>query len=133
MNLAHVAKPFDHMMQMLNNVHAYSFSVSPDKLASLQAHRIPPIRRQQVPRLARGIRQTPLHRLKVAALFPQTDKSGQSLRFCALDPKANVDGAMQLVQLASNPWGFAGKVDFVAENLARRLVGAECVHDRTDG
>lgn len=120
-------------MQRSINVHARSLSVLGTNLAPLRGHGVPPTRSQQLPRFAGGIRQAPLERLKVATLLPLTDKPGQSLGFGAFDPEANVDGAVQLVQLASNPRGLAGKVDFVAEQLAGCVVGAQGVQDGADG
>lgn len=77
--------------------------------------------------------ETPLQCLKIASLLPpQTDKLSLRLRPGAFDPEPNVNDAVQLVQLATDPRHLARKVDLITQDLARRLVRPQRVQDRVD-
>lgn len=63
---------------------------------------------------------------------PPTPQLDLALLPGPLDPKANVDSAVDLVDLAAHPGVLARKVDFVAELLAHGGVGAQGVERRGD-
>jgi hypothetical protein len=67
--------------------------------------------------------ETPLQRLKISSLLPsQTNKLSLRLRPGAFDPEPDINDAVQLIQLATDPRHLARKVDLVAQDVACRLV-----------
>lgn len=77
--------------------------------------------------------ETPFQRLKIASLLPpQADKLGLRLRPGAFDPELDINDAVQLIQLATDPRHLARKVDLIAQDLARCLVRPQRVQDRVD-
>lgn len=69
--------------------------------------------------MTRLIRQTPLQRLEISiSRLSHTHKPDLPATLRALDPKANIDSSMQLVQLPTDPWYSALKIYLVAQDFA---------------
>jgi hypothetical protein len=77
--------------------------------------------------------QAPLPRaVQASPASPLTSESYIALPLCPLHIEANIDPAVHLIDLATNPRIFGSKIDLVAKFFAYKRVGAERVEGRGD-